>query len=308
MKRILPFVFLISISISCLSQQNGNKKLSNAELLINSTVRLECERPFIDASGQWKIKTSVGTGFFYNLKIDTLFYTVIITNRHVIKGYSKLTIKLKRTLVDGTPNYGRNETIIIDKFQDRAIYHPDTSVDLAIISIGDVLNDYKARNIPLINVPFDESIIPSDSIFKKLGSLEDVFMIGYPNGIYDTINNLPVARKGITATPQSIKYNNKSEFLVDISDVSGSSGSPIVLYNPISLNEGGISFGTRLYLIGINYGVYLSNYEGEIVKENVPDSSSVKTKTWVPINIALIIRADKILDFKDPFRKKFGIK
>jgi hypothetical protein len=56
-------------------------------------------------------------------------------------------------------------------------------------------------------------------------------MIGYPKGFWDRVNNLPVVRKGITATPIYIDYNGKKEFLLDIPIFSGSSGSPIVLFN-----------------------------------------------------------------------------
>jgi len=41
-------------------------------------------------------------------------------------------------------------------------------------------------------------------------------MIGYPSGLWDTKNNLPIVRKGITATTPYFDYNGKREFLVDI--------------------------------------------------------------------------------------------
>ena len=54
-------------------------------------------------------------------------------------------------------------------------------------------------------------------------------MIGYPDGIWDSVNNLPVIRKGITATHPHISWNGKTEFLTDIASFPGSSGSPYFL-------------------------------------------------------------------------------
>ena len=56
--------------------------------------------------------------------------------------------------------------------------------------------------------------------------------MGYPNGLWDQKNNRPIARKGITATHPGINYNGKQEFLIDVACFPGSSGSPVLLYNP----------------------------------------------------------------------------
>ncbi len=40
-------------------------------------------------------------------------------------------------------------------------------------------------------------------------------MIGYPNGIWDEANNMPIIRRGITATHPNFNYNGKPEFMID---------------------------------------------------------------------------------------------
>ena len=126
-------------------------------------------------------------------------------------------------------------------------------------------------------------------------------MIGYPFGLKDFINDLPVVRKGITATPAFLDYNSKKEFLCDIAVYPGSSGSPIIIYSPSSYTprNGGTFFGTRLLLLGINYATYMRNFEGKIIPKisyNLEDS--LKVNVGIPYNIGIIIKSEKILDFK----------
>jgi hypothetical protein len=48
-------------------------------------------------------------------------------------------------------------------------------------------------------------------------------MVGYPNGLWDTANNFPLIRRGVTATHIKNNYNGKSEFVIDIACYGGSS-------------------------------------------------------------------------------------
>lgn len=49
----------------------------------------------------------------------------------------------------------------------------------------------------------------------ELSAIEDIIMIGYPDGIWDSINNQPIIRRGITATQPKNNFNGKQEFLID---------------------------------------------------------------------------------------------
>jgi len=72
-------------------------------------------------------------------------------------------------------------------------------------------------------------------------------MVGYPVGIWDSANNMPVIRRGITATHPGKDYEGKSEFMIDAACFPGSSGSPVFLFNLGSYPQkaGGIVIGTR---------------------------------------------------------------
>ena len=45
--------------------------------------------------------------------------------------------------------------------------------------------------------------------------LEAIVMVGYPNGLWDKTNNLPIFRKGVLASDYKYDWNGKKEFLID---------------------------------------------------------------------------------------------
>ena len=52
----------------------------------------------------------------------------------------------------------------------------------------------------LFYIAFDVSTLPDRKLLDDVSALEDIIMVGYPNGIWDEKNNKPIFRKGITAT------------------------------------------------------------------------------------------------------------
>ena len=67
--------------------------------------------------------------------------------------------------------------------------------------------------------------LPRAEEWSTLTALEDVVIVGYPDNIWDSVNNL-----GVTATHPKIDYEGRSEFLI-AAIYPGSSGSPVFLYN-----------------------------------------------------------------------------
>jgi len=170
--------------------------------------------------------------------------------------------------------------------------------------IAPILNKSIKNNKPIYFRSFKENQIPKKEVWDSFTALEDIIMIGYPIGLWDSKNNLPIIRKGQTATPMKIDYQGKSEFLLDIPAFPGSSGSPVILYNQGSYaTDKGISMGTRLYLVGILYAgpMYNAKGTGEITIHNLP--VNVETTTGVPINIGISIKSNLLLDFKTELKK-----
>jgi hypothetical protein len=298
---LLFIVFIISTNI-IMSQEN---KLSTSEMIINSTIRIECSGDTI-VNGKKTKFTSTGTGFFFEFMIDNKRIPVIVTNYHVIKGTDTGILNFTEQGAKG-PNYGSILKDTITNFENEWIKHPN--VDLAILPINPTIQRInKKTNKTPFYISYTEDIIIAEKLLKEITAIEEVLMIGYPKGFWDKTNNLPIVRKGITATPIYIDYEGKKEFLLDIPIFSGSSGSPIVLFNhgSYSTKQGGINVGSRLSLLGINVQSVDYIAGGKLILP--PNNPSIQTSTNIPMNIAVIIKAEKLLDFKPMLNKLISTK
>ena len=97
-------------------------------------------------------------------------------------------------------------------------------------------------------------------------------MIGYPNGLWDEANNLPLYRNGVLASNYKFDWNDQAVFIVDLSVFPGSSGSPIFLLDEkgYKTKNGTVLGRTRLKLLGIVYAVFQSTVEGHIETILIP--------------------------------------
>jgi len=276
---------------------------SISDLLNYTTVRLECTN--FDGS------ISYGTGFFYkfNVQTDGRCCYVIITNKHVIKGSKSAILHLTHQTLNGEPDNGNHASIVFndefDSFENRWVMHPDEEVDLCAMGTTDVHSAFKqlfGHNAMIFALGKEH--IPSNEDLSRLSSIEDVVMVGYPNGIWDKKNNRPIFRRGITATHPFFDYDGKREFLVDISCFPGSSGSPILIVKDGFIHDNKLSediIMKNLYLLGVNYAVFVQEQDWNIKQINIPSSLNYMNKTTIPINLACIIKAERILELEKVF-------
>lgn len=103
--------------------------------------------------------------------------------------------------------------------------------------------------------------IPDRDRLDKIDALESVTFVGYPNGIWDKANLLPVARRGATASPLAIDFENTPCFLIDASVFGGSSGSPVFLLSLgiYSDKSGATTIGSRCLFLGVVAAVFFRN-------------------------------------------------
>ncbi|WP_436868638.1 hypothetical protein [Mammaliicoccus sciuri] len=149
--------------------------------------------------------------------------------------------------------------------------------------------------------------MPKVEELENLKFAEEVIMIGYPNGISDTFNNLPVFRKGITATHPAINFDGTPHFLIDMTIVPGSSGSPVFLYNSTgySTKSGDLIFGgERLMFLGINKAVFIADNYGEI--KEIQEPTKLISHSQIGINLGIIISSLEIDKIRKEFDKQFG--
>lgn len=205
----------------------------------------------------------MGTSFAYNFTVgDGKFAPFIITNRHVIAGAKRIDIKFANADGNGVPQCGLGYTIY---FEPSAVRYPtDANIDLAGIPLVPALNRFKKENWNVFYRSISSDLLPSDQDLSSLSAIEEVTFIGYPSGIMDQRNRLPIVRRGITATPAWNDYDGKPEFLIDAGVYPGSSGSPVFIYNHGTYVTGNaVTIGDRLMFMGIVSQTKLKQASGE---------------------------------------------
>lgn len=272
------------------------------EQLVHSTVRIETT---LRTGG-----ASCGTGFFVNfLQDESQAIPAIVTNKHVVAGADRGRFHLTLATSDGLPSIGNHREFVLPNFDSLWIGHPDPAVDLAVFLIGPLLNQVHASGVNLFFIPLRTELIPEDDARKAYSTMEEIVMIGYPSGIWDSVNNLPVIRRGITATHPAISWNGKTEFLTDIASFPGSSGSPVLLANLSGYTDakGNTFFGqARIRLLGIHYAGAMHTATGEIKIVTAPTAMGPIAETAIPNNIGVAINSRRLLDFEPIIARKIG--
>lgn len=197
------------------------KPISISEKLMFSTVRLECT----DGSS--------GTGFFFNFAFGTRVVPVLITNKHVINYDPKATMTFQLHLCDVADSTVCSDESFTVTYQSEWFFHP--THDLCYTFVNSLFEEvHKRTGKRVYSIPITEEIIYDKSKLERLSALEKVVMVGYPNGLWDSIHNFPLFRRGYTSAHPAYDFNRESVGVVDMACFNGSSGSPIFI-----LDEGG---------------------------------------------------------------------
>lgn len=269
-------------------------ELGLIEQLTHSTVRIET----VLSDGS----VSTGTGFYMNfLQTDEQCVPVIVTNKHVVHDARIGRFHITTATDEGLPDSGNHLQFEIKDFESQCVKHPSENVDLAAFPIGPLVNKVQSSGEQLFYMPLRTELIPSDSDRLDYSAMEDVLMIGYPNGIWDAKNNLPVIRKGITATHPAVRWNDKTEFLTDIASFPGSSGSPVFLANIGGYmdKKGNTYMGAhRIRLLGVHYAGAMHTASGEIKIVTAPTSNKPVPITQIPNNVGVAINSKEILSLE----------
>lgn len=263
------------------------KSLSNQ--LMYATVRIQTE-------------SGVGTGFIFELNLGSENEDVpcIVTNKHVVEGDQSASFSFMKRNSDNSPNHHETMAVNITNLASLIVPHPDPSIDLCLIPIASILIEVERRQEPIFYVKLDAGLIPSNEELEKLNVLEDIVMVGYPNGLSDVHNNVPILRKGITATHPFFDYNGQPDFVIDAACYPGSSGSPVFILNEgsYSTNEG-LIMGSRIMLVGILHSGPRITEAGRIVPQNIPTNlnATPQIRTEMMMNLGFVVKSQKLLDF-----------
>ncbi|MGP9420794.1 S1 family peptidase [Ewingella sp. AOP9-I1-14] len=254
--------------------------------IYKSTIRIECNVP----GG-----VSVGTGFWFAFQQDEgVVIPLIVTNKHVVNEATQVKLRLN---VKSNKNPGlKFYNVEINQGKGAFIDHPDPNIDICILPMGAFLTQLTDEGIEVQAFSFTDKEMLSD---KFITPIEDVYMTGYPNGLWDSVNNRPITRKGVTASSPKEDWQGNPEFLIDMACFGGSSGSPVYIMNQGAYaSEHGTSFGERFILLGILYAGPTVNVDGSIEIVNVPTATTAVVRSTIGLNLGLVIKAEKLNDFK----------
>ena len=268
--------------------------LSLADELCFTTIRIDC----LLSSG----KQSIGTGFLFAFTcVDDTRIPLLITNRHVVSGAKAIRIQITRSTEEGRPIVGDFEDVLFETDDIPWMDHPDPTVDLCAIPMGPVSNSLRSTGARFFYRSFCPEQIANEGFLADLSAMEEVVMVGYPAGLWDQANNMPIFRKGITATRPDLDYEGRKEFLVDMACFPGSSGSPVI-FAPTSARwtrKGNLTLPSgEAALLGILYAGPQHTIEGAIEIRPVPTSATEIVTSDVPMNLGVVIKAEQIMPFK----------
>jgi hypothetical protein len=188
------------------------------ERLFFTTVRIEATT----ASGDH----SCGTGFFYGIEVGPdRVVQLLVTNKHVVEDARRVMLWFiaAEDSERQQPKLGNLHRIDISDPGELFVGHPDQKIDVAVGPISGVLEELRRKGHYCFFRNFNPSLALSDEDGELLDALEKVTFLGYPNGLHDLANGMPIARQGITATPISVNYGGEPVFLIDASVFPGSS-------------------------------------------------------------------------------------
>ena len=277
------------------------------EQLLYSTVLIRVETA--DGGG-------TGTGFFFCFEYDdNRSAKVIITNKHVVRGAIRGEFRFHLGTIDQgkfVPT-GDSAKFKFDKFEDSWFNHPDPEIDLCAVPVGPLLEYAANQGQQIFHVYLDDSIVPSQDELEKFDAVEDVVFVGYPIGLWDSVNNFPIFRRGVTATHPAVDYEGRSTIIIDAACYPGSSGSPVLIINKgmYTEKEGKTHLGSnRLILLGVLASGPTYSVEGKVVEQEIPIVQQGVAKTELMINLGFIVKSREIVALgkamKEHYRKREG--
>ena len=274
-----------------------------AEQLFFVTVRIEVDK--IDNKG--KNVKGIGTGFIVGYKWSNKEGLFLVTNKHVVKNAKKGRFFFIQS--DGkNPLLGKTFNIEVNNFKKSWFSHPDDKIDVAIMPLAKILAEIQKRNVSVFFKSISRDLLPTLKQEESFDALEEVVFVGYPSGIFDTVNYIPVARRGTTATPFNIDYLGLPQFLVDASVFPGSSGSPVFILNKGSYSPrgGGLVVGNRLIFLGLISSVYTRNDEGIWDFVDVPTTLVPIVRTQQMVDLGIVIKSSTVFETIEEFLKSKG--
>ena len=187
---------------------------------------------FVTIRAETQVRT--GTAFLYQYVHDSdsavaekrgLF---VVTNAHMLYESEWIRLTFHRG-EDGLPVLGKRHVIQLPV---TSWYIDDhENVDIAVLPLSAFAAEADAESQKYFIKAVTHEVQSSSAALEVLDAIEDVVFIGYPNDFYDRVYNLPIARRGVTASPIAHDFEDAEAFVISAPVFPGSSGSPVFIVN-----------------------------------------------------------------------------
>lgn len=243
-----------------------------------------------------------GTAFVVSHSHARGSFQFVVTNRHLVDGVRQGGLVFTQAH-NGQPLIGQRFQLNIDEFPQAWFLHPDPTVDLAVVPLRPLAAAAHARGIALYYHAIDTRLVPDARLVATLDALEDVLFVGYPSGVWDQVNLMPILRRGTTATPIALDFEGRAEFLIDAAVYPGSSGSPVFVVSQEALRATG---GARKFLFaGVVAAVFFREEANRIASMPVPANQGGATIGSEMIDLGLVIKSQAVVDLIEAYLRKW---
>lgn len=249
--------------------------------------------------------SSSGTGFYYSFPLPgdpSLLVFVIVTNKHVVQGFDYVRFVMSSVPpghdIDALVPAGllQQRTFELDVHGGMVVHHPDAAVDLCALVCSSAIEAVTGEGrMPYAAFLNASNLLPPDHrVWTRF--MEPVVMVGYPKGLWDHVHDMPIIRRGTTATHPLLAHRGRPEFVIDMACLPGSSGSPVFLFEDGIMRSGSTSVmpGSRFALLGVLWGGPQMTLEGRIEVRPVPHASEAVAVTSAHMNLGYVVSADQL--------------
>lgn len=248
---------------------------------------------------------SYGTGFFYRMDAEGIQVPLIVTNKHVVDNLDILCCHFGLMDDHGKRILGKPEVVCFDTSQVPILRHPNPDVDIAAIPANPLIDALAEKGKKPFHLYLSKDALPPNWLSPKLVASTGILMVGFPNGLIDEANNLPLTRKGILSTPYTADYNGKPNFVVDIAAFGGSSGSPVFAHYDGSVpTEKGATMlgGQAIYFLGVLHSGPTVSAFGDVITKPIPMAEQI-SHTSLMMHLGYCVRAVLIEDLVPEVQK-----
>lgn len=245
-----------------------------------------------------------GTAFVVSHAHPRGNHVFIVTNRHVVEGVRRGGLVFTQAQ-NGQPMMGQRFQLNIDDFTAAWFMHPNPDVDLAIIPMRPLEAAAREQGVELYYHPIDSRLAPDAATLDALDALEEVLFVGYPSGVWDQVNLMPIMRRGTTATPMALDFEGRAEFLIDAAVYPGSSGSPVFIYEPDAAAAQRGASRAKFHFAGVVAAVFFREEANAIVPAPVPANNTGVAMGSEMIDLGLVIKAQAVIEAMDAYLKKW---